>query len=384
VPDALRPGQAPAGPSAPPAASPVAPAAPPVAPAGPEPAADGRPPHRPSWLRAALWSLIIVAAGVALGGAGYRLERTHLIQLPSVARTADGLVITAQPGHELSGLGLDGPRLVWQDGASIEYLDTTDGRVLLLGPGAGMRVTWEPAVSDRFAVWFEAERQASLAAQLVVYDTLTGRRRAFGDVGSVRSFPALSGDLAVWCSALQLGQPQILGARVGGGSRFLSIADGDGAPVVSGGLVVWAAGWTGPFYAEDVTSGTQWPVTASLTSGRLTGLALSGRTLVWGQQGKLGGSGVVAAADVDAGGQQTVASGATGLAGPSYDGTTVVWAASAGSGSKVLASRPGFGGSTTVATVDGHVTEVAVSGDSVAWIVHSGSGWSVVVRRLPQ
>ncbi len=57
--------------------------------------------------------------------------------------------------------------------------------------------------------------------------------------------------------------------------------------------------------------------------GRLTGLALSGRTLVWGQQGKESGSGVVAAIDVDGGGQQTLASGITGLAGPSYDGETV-------------------------------------------------------------
>ena len=147
----------------------------------------------------------MLAAGVALGGAGYRLERSYLIKLPEATRTADGWRLTARSGQELSGLGLNGSRLIWQDGASIEYLDTADGDLILLGPGAGMRVTWDPAVSDRYAVWFEAERQASLAARLVVYDTVTGRRWTNGEVGSVHSYPSLSGSLAVWCSALTAG-----------------------------------------------------------------------------------------------------------------------------------------------------------------------------------
>ena len=129
-------------------------------------------------------------------------------------------------------------------------MDTTDGDLVLLGPGAGMHVTWDPAVSDRYAVWFEAERQVSVAARLVVYDTVTGRRWTDGEVGSVRSYPALSGSLAVWCSAVTLGQPGILGSYVAGGEQLIPIADGDGAPVVSGGLVVWAQSWTGPFVAQ--------------------------------------------------------------------------------------------------------------------------------------
>jgi hypothetical protein len=347
-------------------------------------AGSGRPARRPSWLRAALWSLVVLAAGVALGGAGYRLERSHFVKPPVVERTADGLRLTAPPGHELSGLGLDGGRLIWQDGASIEYLDSAGDDVLLLGPGAGMRTTWQPALSGHFAVWFEAERQVSLAARLVVYDTLTGRRRMLGDVGSVRSYPALSGDLAVWCSAVQLGQPRILGARAGGGGEWLiPIADDDGAPVVSGGLVVWAAGWTGPFLAQEVASGTQWPVTASMTTGKLTGIALSGRVLAWGQQSKESGSGVVSTVDVDGGGQQTLASGITGLAGPSFDGKTVVWAQTSGSRSSVMARRLDGGQARVVAGVDGSVTEVAVSGHSVAWVQRVAGSWAIVVRRLP-
>jgi hypothetical protein len=375
-------------PAPPPAPESTPPAVPPVVTG--TTAGDGRPARRPSWLRAALWSLVILAAGVALGGAGYRLERTYFAKPPVVERTGDGVRLIAQPGHELSGLGLEEGRLIWQDGASIEYLDSAGDNVLLLGPGPGMRTTWQPALSGHFAVWFEAERQVSLAARLVVYDTVAGRRRELGDVGSVRSYPAVSGDLAVWCSAVQLGQPRILGARVGGGDGggdggewLIPIADDDGAPVVSGGLVVWAAGWTGPFLAQEVASGTQWPVTASMTAGRLTGIALSGRTLVWGQQGKETGSGVVSAVDVDGRGQQVLASGITGLAGPSYDGETVAWAQVSGSNTRVMARRLDDGQARVVADVDGSVTEVALSGDSIAWIQKAAGSWAIVVRRLP-
>jgi hypothetical protein len=379
VPDELTP------PPAPEAAASDAPPAPPQVAAGAAASGDGRPGGRPSWLRAAIWSLVILAAGTALGGAGYRLERSYAVKLPVATRTDGGWRLAARSGHQLSGLGLDGNRLLWQDGASIEYMDTEDGDLILLGPGAGMRTTWDPAVSDRYAVWFEAERQVSIAARLVVYDTVTGRRWTDGDVGSVRSYPALSGSLAVWCSAVRLGQPSILGSYVAGGERFMAIADGDGAPVVSGNLVVWAQSWTGPFVARELPGGSAWPVSASLTDGKLTGLALSGRTLVWGQEGTGSGSGVVAAADVDGGGRQIIASGVTGLAGPSYDGKTVAWSETTASGCRVMARRPGSGDAFVVAEVDGAVTEVAVSGGAVAWIQHAdGSAYAIVLTRLPR
>jgi hypothetical protein len=365
------------------AAAPDAPPAPPPVTTGTAATGRTRPTRRPSWLRAALWSLVILAAGAALGGAGYRLERSYAIQLPAAVRTADGWRLTAHPGHDLSGLGLNGSRLIWRDGASIEYMDTADGHLILLGPGAGMRVTWDPAVSDRYAVWFEAERQVSVAARLVMYDTVTGRRWTGADVGSVRSYPALSGSLAVWCSAVALGRPAILGAYVGGDGRLVSIAEGDGAPVVSGGLVVWAQSWTGPFVAREIPGGSSWPVAAALTDGKLTGLALSGRTLAWGQESKETSSGVVATVDVDAGGRRILASGITGLAGPSYDGRTVVWGERSATGSRVMALRPGSGDAFVVAEVSGAVTEVAVSDGTAAWIQHSRSSpYLIVLKKL--
>jgi hypothetical protein len=284
----------------------------------------------------------------------------------------------------LSGLDLDGSRLVWRDGASIEYLDLAGGDVVLLGPGPGMGLTWQPALSDRYAVWFEAERRRGVAARLIAYDTKIGRRRTLGEVGSVRSAPALSGDLAVWCSALRPGQSRILGASVVAPGPLIPIADGEGAPVVSGGLVVWARSRSGPFVAAEVAGGAPWPVAASPTSGALTGMALSGRTLVWGQTAGEGGLGFVAAVDVDGGGRQTVASGVAGLAGPSYDGTTVVWADNAAAGARVMARRPGAGDAFVVAAVNGVVPDVAVSGDLAAWIEQTRGVWSIIVQKLPR
>jgi hypothetical protein len=341
-----------------------------------------RPARRPSWLRAALVSLAIVAAGAVLGGVGYRFERTYSVQPPTLERTVGGWLISGRQDRQFSGLGLNGPRLIWRDGSAIEYVDLTDGTIRLLGPGPGMRSTWDPAIGPRYAVWFEAERQTSIAAQAVAYDTQTGRRWTVADVGSVRSYPAISGDVAVWCSARRLGVPSINGVRVGSG-ELLAIASGNGSPVVSGGLVVWATTWTGPFVAGNASGGATWPVATTMTRDRLTGIALAGRTLVWGQASDVAGTGMVAAVDVDVGETTTLAAGLSGLAGPAYDGRTVVWAERTAAGARVMGRRLG-GAAFAVADVDGSVSEVAVSGDTVAWIRHSGDTYSIATARLPR
>ncbi len=382
-----------AAPDPAPAAQPLTPTASPGAPAANR--AGARPPRRPSWLRAVLFSLVVLTAGAALGAAGYRLERTYSVRPPGITRTGDGWTIIGPHQHEFSGLGLDGPRLIWQDGASIEYVHLGEGTVRLLGPGPGMYTTWDPAIGPRYAVWFEAERSSSIAVQAVAYDTQTGRRWTVADIGSARSYPSISGDVAVWCSARTIGVPSINGVRVGGGEAF-EVAPGSGAPVVSGGLVVWAATWTGPFVAADLVGGTTWPVAADLTRDRLTGIALAGRTLVWGQGTDQTGSGVVAAVGVDGGGTTTLASGLSGLAGPAFDGTTVVWAQRVGDppkaggsahpfgGFRVMGRRLGGGPAFLIAEVAGTVSEVAVSGDVAAWIASGGGSSWIQTRRLPR
>ena len=353
-----------------------------------------RPARRPSWLRALLLSLVILAAGTALGAAGYHWERTYLVQAPEMLRTEDGWRILGRQNRHVSGLGLSGPRLLWQNGPSIEYADLDEGWIRLLGPGAGMSATWDPAIGERYAIWFEAERPQSLAARAVAYDTQSGRRWTVAEIGSVYSYPSLSGDIAVWCSARRIASPSVNGVRIGSGETF-EVAAGYGAPVVSGGLVVWATSEAGPFVARELSGGESWPVVVNLSRGPLSAIALAGRTLVWGQASETGGSGVVAAADVDGGDTRRLAAGIAGLAGPAFDGTTVVWAeedgVAAGGASpvatksyRVMGRRLGGGPAFLVAEVEGSVTEVAVSGSTVAWIASSRGTQVIETTELPR
>jgi hypothetical protein len=125
-------------------------------------------------------------------------------------------------------------------------------------------------------------------------------------------------------------------------------------------------------------------VVTGLSGGKLTGMALAGRTLVWGQSSPASGSGVVAAASVDGGGMTTLATGLTALAGPAYDGRTVVWGEGTEAGGRVMGRRLG-GPAFVVAEIDGDVGAVAVSGDTVAWIQSTdGARRAIVTTRLPQ
>ena len=92
---------------------------------------------------------------------------------------------------------------------------------------------------------------------------------------------------------------------------------------------------------------------------------------------------MVATVDVDAGQTTTLATGLSGLAGPAYDGRTVVWAEKTATGARVMGRRLG-GAAFPVATVAGPVSEVAVSGDTVAWISHSGDTYSIATASLPR
>jgi hypothetical protein len=156
------------------------------------------PPRRPSWLRAVVLSLVVLAAGSLLGAVWYHLERSASIQPPSVERTADGWHVTARHQREFSGLALSGDRLLWQNGASVE-----DPRPRL-GPPPPPRP--RPGHAHHMGPG-------------------GGRRWTLAEVGSVRSYPAISGDVAVWCSALAIGAPTINGARVGSGEAF-EVAEG--------------------------------------------------------------------------------------------------------------------------------------------------------------
>ncbi len=362
----------------PPAGSPA-----PERPAGSE-GGRGRPRSRPSWLRAGLVSILVLLVGAVLGTAWFRMERAYSLRPPAVAETTDGWRVIGGPGRRFSGLALNGPRLLWQNGPSIEYLDLTSGKLRLLGPGPGMRSTWAPAVGERYAVWFEADRTGGLAAQVVAYDTGSGRRWPLADIGSVYSYPAVSGETAVWCAAAKIGEPRLGGALISTGAPF-DIAPEYGTPVVSDGLVVWARGPSGPFTARELSGGRPWSVAAGTPGGELTGFALAARALVWGQVTPGGDSGSILAAPVDGGEAQAVATGVAGLVGPAFDGRTVVWAERDDDASayRIRGRRLADGPAFTIAAVPGPVTDVAVSGDVAAWLATAGGGALVETTELP-
>ena len=153
-----------------------------------------------------------------------------------------------------------------------------------------MRTTWDPAVGERYAVWFEAERQASLAAQAVAYDIETGRRWTVADIGSVRSYPAISGDVAVWCSAQAIGVPAINGVRVGERRAVRGRRRQTARRSSPAGLVVWAASWTRAVPAAEIAGGDDaGPWRPASRAAGSPGIALAGRTLVWGQASETAG-----------------------------------------------------------------------------------------------
>jgi hypothetical protein len=356
-------------------------------------AAGARPARRPSWPRAALLSLVVLTAGAAMGAAGYHVERTYSVRPPQATRTAGGWRIEAARSGSISGLALDGPRLLFLDGPSIEYVDLRSGKVRLLGPGPGMRATWQPAVGERYALWFEAERTASVAARAIAYDTVSGRRWAVADVGIPYSYAALSGDTAVWCSAAKIGSPGIRGVRIASATG-LDVAAGSGTPDVAADLVVWANGPSGPFTARELSGGDAWPVVPQGQGGKLTGFALAGRVIAWGQAAS-GGAGTVSLTNVDGGRTTPIATGVPALVGPSFDGKTIVWAERgklSGTGATPdpdaetrLMARPAAGGpAVVVATTNVAVTEVAVSGRVAAWIASDAGFYWIETARLPR
>jgi predicted small integral membrane protein len=268
-------------------------------------------------------------------------------------------------------------------------IDLDSGRIRWLGPGAEARATWPPALGGRYAVWFETADPGRRGAEVIAYDTERGRRWPVARLGDVYSLAAVSGDVAVWCTADPDGEPRVAGLRIAS-EEPLELAPEYGVPVVSGDLVVWGRGTTGPFTARELSTGRTRPVAAGGLGGELTAYALAGRDLAWGQLEGSGGR--VAVVDVDTGATRVLASGVPGLVGPAFDGTTVVWvqaasgsSAGVAAGTSAVMGRRLDGGATfEVATVEGRVTEVAVSGGTVAWLATVRGAPRVETKELPR
>jgi hypothetical protein len=333
--------------------------------------------------RALLFATLVLLVGIALGAAGYFVERGMSTWRPEITRTASGWRIAQAHRVPLSAMALGGDSLVWGSGPSIIAMDLRSGRLKLLGPGPASRATWDPAASRRYVVWFEAESVSAGEASAWVYDSATRRRRQLAALDSVLSLPSASGNLVAWCCTTNdEGAPSIVTVDIATGEESV-VAPEYGEPVLDGGLVTWPThmgptGMPAAWALVDLSLGRRWSLVpaATLPNADFVGYDLSGRTLVWGQTDPASGRGRVVAQNVDDGAASVVAEvtdGAVLSSAPAIDGALVVWAetpATAG-GSRVMGRRLG-GPAFLVRAVEGSVLSTMVSGDTVAWLAHRG------------
>ena len=368
----------------------------------PPPASPGAPPARPltrgvaperrrSEKRALLFAALVLLAGAALGAGGFLLEQTTSNWRPQIVRTQTGWRITEVRMLGFDGLALCDERIAWQDGASILLLDLRSGKARLLGPGNEARATWQPAISERYVVWFEGAREGASSADAWTYDVATRRRRHIATLDDVLSFPSVSGTRTVWCTTRDA-ESRIVGVDLTS-DKGLAVASEYGQPVIDGSLAAWArASGGGPssFVLADVTQGRSWAVIPSGLGGAadLTGFDLSGRTLVWGQQDAQTAVGRIVVQNVDTGAANVVAEGTRTATAPSIAGDTVVWAEQTPDAAayRVMGRRLRGGPSFQIARVDGRVQSALVSGGIVAWLVDNGdrSHTWIETARIPR
>ena len=347
--------------------------------------ASAEAPPRTSEARALLFAALVLLVGIALGAAGFFVERSMSTWRPEITRTASGWRIVQAHRAPLSAMALGGDNLVWGCGPSIVVMDLRSGRLKLLGPGPASRATWDPAASRRYVVWFEAEGTSAGEASAWVYDSATRRRRQLAALGSVLSLPSASGNLAAWCTTTQgrrrpsivtvditTGEAVRRGARVrraGHRRRSRDLAD-----------ATWARPGCRPRGRSSTSprdAAGRWCRPRRCATPDFVGYDLSGRTLVWGQIDPASRRGRVVAQNVDDGAASVVAEVTDGAAlssAPAIDGDLVVWAetpATAG-GSRVMGRRLGGGPAFLVRAVEGRVLSTAVSGDTVAWLAQRG------------
>jgi hypothetical protein len=358
--------------------------------------ANAETPPRTSEARALLFAALVLLVGMALGGAGFFLERSMSTWRPEITRTASGWRIAQAHRVPLSAMTLGGDNLAWGCGPSIIVMDLRSGRLKLLGPGPASRATWDPAASRRYVVWFEAEGTSAGEASAWVYDAATRRRRHLAALGSVLSLPSASGNLTAWCSTTKdEGAPSIVTVDMTTGKESV-VAPEYGKPVLDGGLVTWpthmgSTGMPAAWALVDLSQGRRWSLVPATTlrNADFVGYDLSGRTLVWGQIDPASRRGRVVAQNVDDGAASVVAEvtdGAGLSSAPAIDGALVVWAetpAIAGS-SRVMGRRLGGGPAFLVRAVEGSVLSMAISGDTIAWLAQRGNTTFIETVKVPR
>jgi hypothetical protein len=350
---------------------------PPVAPTAPLPLAEVATVARPhSLVRALLLSGLILLAGAALGAGGFVLEQSQATWRPQVTATGSGWHISTSHGLRLGSAGLGGERLAWEAGPFTVLTDLRSGRSRLLGAADIAGGASPPSVSDRFVVWLQAPAYGASGAAVWVYDVARGRRTRLEGIHGISQSPAVSGTTAVWETFARGGAQQIDGVDLVTGRRFsLGPSGGASQLVISGSLVAWVAPRPGPpappvITVVDLADGHRWHVAPyPLSQGSdVLGIALAGRTLVWGRSTPADDE--ILTYDLDTAAVRMIAQG-VGHSPLAADGDLVVWAQPSPAGdTRVVGLRLSGGQPFTMATVSGGmVRDVYVSGKTVAWNV---------------
>jgi hypothetical protein len=344
--------------------------------------------------RALLLAALILFVGFALGAVGFVAERSASTWRPEVRRTASGWLVVQTHRLPLGGMAFGGDTLAWTDGPLIVHMDLRSGRLKLLGPGPLARATWDPAVSERYVVWYEAAAANAGQTSAWVYDSATRRRRRLAALGDVLSLPSASGKRAAWCTTTKDGGPSIVVVDIPTG-RQSPVSPEYGVPIIDGDLVTWpaqtgATGMPAAWAIVDLARDRRWSLvpSATLRSARFLGYDLSGRTIVWGETDPASGRSRVVAQNVDDGTASVVAEvtgDASLTSAPSISGGLVVWAETrAAGGSRVMARRLEGGPSYIVRNVAGRILSTAADGDTVAWLAQHGPTSSIETAQVPQ
>ena len=349
----------------------------PPAPAPPAPLLHGAAPERPhSWGRALLMSGLILLAGSVLGAAGFAFEQSRSTWRPQVAAVNGGWRISTSHGLQLGGSALGGDHLAWEAGPFTLLTDLRSGRSRLLGAAATAGSASAPSMSDRFVVWLQAPAYGGSGAAVWVYDISRGRRTRLGGVQGTSQAPAVSGTTAVWESDGATSAARILGVDLVTGRRFsLGPSGGASQLIISGTLVAWASPRPGPsappvITVVDLADGQRWSIAPYPRAQRsdVLGIALAGRTLVWGRS--TAAADEILTYDLDTAAVRTIAQG-VGRSPLAADGDLVVWAQPSAQGeTRIVGLRLSGGDPFTIAAVaGGTVRNVFLSGETVAWHV---------------
>ena len=311
----------------------------------------GRLTHAGPLLRALLVSLVVLAAGAALGAGGFLVEQTRVSWRPQVTATDDGWRITTSHGLRLGGAALGGEHLVWEAGPFTVLTDLGSGRSRLLGAAAFAGDASAPSASASHAAWMEVPHGAGFERVVWVYDLSEGRRTRLRGTAGISRSPALAGPVAMWAVRASGGRGWLVrGADLVSGRRF-TLARTPAADDLTGGgaLAAWiarpATHSAPPVISVADVGGTLRRSIAPYaegSGGRLIGFALAAGTLVWAR-GAGDATDEIVSFEVGTGSTRVLAT-AQGVTALAAHGDLVVWAESPGGGARVVGLRLAAGG----------------------------------------